>query len=581
MVSPLSSNLSFMKLSSIGKGILESPLIYTFFFMLILAKLRVIIYYGINFDEFAFLSIIFDLEHGEVKKAFTQGSIYIFHWMTFLPYNEITLIQIGRFCALVCHLLTGYFIYKSARFFYKDESAIFAPILWFSFSYVLWQGTSFRVDPFINVLLSCALFLSLNPAKNLKSSLIIGILIAISGFLSVKSIFMAIVIGGILILQFFDTHRKKQTLVQVFSIFSTSVLTFTILTAIHMHYNGLETGSLGGPTKNFAQVNDFIFDVEFFRGYIYLAHSIMYNPVYWLALFYSLLALALQKTTKENPIRAFSLLLLLLPLTTVLFYKNAYPYFYAFMLIPTTIVCINILDIIFDYLSPQKKKTFKQVIIILCCLQVYIHNIYKVGIHNNTSQTQIVENVHNIFPDKVPYLTDLGMISTYDNVGFFGKFILGRKYYNNGLYGTMESTIKNKKPVFILDHAEPPADAKNLEDVDFLPYLNEADKTFIKENYIPHWRGIYVSGKNIELPNEGTHKTFNIYIPGLYTIESKTPVTINEKNYMPNQTLMLKTGTHTISSANPAPPSSVTLRWGDHLHKPSNNDFEWLLYQSY
>ena len=64
------------------------------------------------------------------------------------------------------------------------------------------------------------------------------------------------------------------------------------------------------------------------------------------------------------------------------------------------------------------------------------------------------------------------------------------------------------------------------------------------------------------------NRSFEIIIPGKYTIESTQPVLIDDITYAPNQTITLDAGTHNIRVEKTRHRKKIHLRWGENLPKP-------------
>ena len=108
----------------------------------------------------------------------------------------------------------------------------------------------------------------------------------------------------------------------------------------------------------------------------------------------------------------------------------------------------------------------------------------------------------------------------------------------------------------------------------------EEDRNTLRANFIHHWGILYVAGKQFYFDSETKSHSFEIKIPGIYTYEGKVGVTINGAFHEDGDIIQFEKGSYTIISLEV--PAKSTLRWGNHIYKPSKNPstvpiFLWIL----
>ena len=96
--------------------------------------------------------------------------------------------------------------------------------------------------------------------------------------------------------------------------------------------------------------------------------------------------------------------------------------------------------------------------------------------------------------------------------------------------------------------------------------LFEEDFATLRDNYVHHWGTLYVAGKRLALSAEPM--SFEILIPGRYTLESAGEVLIDGQSYPAGSTLALTAGAHTIEGLEVGL-GEVVLRWGEDLYRPA------------
>jgi hypothetical protein len=266
----------------------------------------------------------------------------------------------------------------------------------------------------------------------------------------------------------------------------------------------------------------------------------------------------------------YLMLPLLIPLLSLLSYKFAYPYFYAFIIPPAVLfsgVLIN--KLVNDFKSRGSKITLVTIfsLILIFFLNFMAH--YKIHAFNQTvSQKEIVDVVHKIFSEPVPYIDRCSMISSFPKVGLQMTTWDMEKYVDANR-PIMRRILLKHSPVFIL---------ANIVHLDLsLPRgqtgiykinpLFEEDFNILKENFIHHWGSIYVAGKQFYFDSIGRSQIIKILIPGIYTLEADGKVMINGVVYEPGSKIKFERMTYTIEPLKL--PMTVRLRWGNDLYKPS------------
>ena len=79
-----------------------------------------------NWDEFHFLSLIFEHRRGELTQALQTFHVHLFSWLTALPTDELGMIVAGRAVMWVFHLATLWFLYRTARALVSGPGALWA-----------------------------------------------------------------------------------------------------------------------------------------------------------------------------------------------------------------------------------------------------------------------------------------------------------------------------------------------------------------------------------------------------------------------------------------------------------------------
>jgi hypothetical protein len=185
------------------------------------------------------------------------------------------------------------------------------------------------------------------------------------------------------------------------------------------------------------------------------------------------------------------------------------------------------------------------------------------------AQAETVRVVHAMFPVPVPYIDRNSMIASFPKVGFFMS-TWGLESYRAANRPIMADLLARRAPPLLiantlaLDLSQPDEDESKNNPYSLLP----ADMDILKENFIHHWGAIYVAGKSLSLAAGAGTQTFEILIPGLYTLEVEGMVILDGALHSPGVHVDLTRGSHRMAA--PAGQAlQVTLRWGRDLFLPA------------
>jgi hypothetical protein len=134
----------------------------------------------------------------------------------------------------------------------------------------------------------------------------------------------------------------------------------------------------------------------------------------------------------------------------------------------------------------------------------------------------------------------------------------------------MKDILTQRRPLFLLANVPhlnlslPRSKAVSATNYSLL----EEDWSVLKSNFIYHWGPLYVIGKQFKFNSGADSQSFEILIPGEYTLEGELDVSVNGIVYRPGDIINLKKGNHTVTAIQNS--GKAALRWGKHLYIPEN-----------
>ena len=532
-------------------------------------KLQLIFLQNINWDEFLYLAKIYSASRGELSSALQSVYIHAFGWLTLVSDNEVEQIIAARAVMFILQVATCALIMALAiRLYRSPAAALIAMLTYLSFSYNVIHGTSFRADPIAAFLLLFALWLLSRERGGLQEILWAALLTAIAGMVTIKSIFYAPTLGlAVLYFRGTDDMRKRSADLLLFSLIT--LITFALLYLLHRYSLGTarDFSATGMITSSYKKVIELD---KLFPNWRYLEPTIRPDLLAWMLMLSGATLAAIALLFGKRQRLHAGLLGLGLPLLSLVFYRNTFPYYYCFVLAAPAVLAAGPVAMLEKRLAHGEEHVFKAIAVILfIVLGANFISYYQQNDSDRTVQQRlVVDTIHRMFPHPIPYIDRSTMIPSFRKVGFFMS-TWGIDNYRDAGQPIMRNLLIREHPLFLL------ATIRTLELDRPYPNNNRAllaeDFKVLQDNFIHHWGVIWVAGKQIEFPAPGIAHAFEILIPGTYTVESPDAISIDGREYSRGSAVVLSPGNHTALSRHAN--SSLVLRWGQGLYRPAERTF--------
>jgi len=509
----------------------------------------------INWDEFWFLSRLYQYREGALSASLQTFYVHLFAWLPHVSNNVIGRIVSARVLMLGLEAGTFALIYSSARRFVSREAALLGLFTYASLNYVLIHGAAFRADPIATFLLMSSVALFLAPQPAWKSMIAGALAMALAGLVTAKSVFYLPPIAAILLWRFIESDNRRAFALKLGAAAAISMLAFAAAFVLHR-------ASLAPPRPGSAVSTGFVIGMAFAPGafartWPYMSAAMIGNPATFAAA-----ALGIRQCISETAkarLRSLALLSFAFPLLTLFFYRNSFPYYYPFALAPAAILACLAFD--------RMQYVWERAAWALACAVFLIIQFANALSPGQAAERETLAAVRKIFPQAAAYFDYCGMASDYRHAGFFMSTWGIERYRLMGKPVFREAIAGKDPPLFVI--ADTPvlheALAPGSEDIGDGYKLFSADARALRANYVHHWGAIWVAGK--DLGALGAARAVAIEIPGSYTIEASAPVLIDNVTYKPSTIVRLARGTHNVQSAIE---QHVILRYGDHLFRPAS-----------
>jgi hypothetical protein len=527
---------------------------------------------NINWDEYNYLSTIYDYQSGRKIAPIQSFHVHFFGWLTSISGGEIQQIFIARYFQLSLLLLSMLFLYLILRRYSNNTNALFSIILAISFTDIIRHGFSFRPDPICLFLFILSIYML--QKNNVFLSSCAGFIFAFSFLISIKTVFYLPTILFLFAISIYAAEYKSKFLINIIFYFIAAISSLIILYFFHNYLisknSSIElTSSLIHGQEKIAQAGSKVFWTgRFFPRRIYIFRSITENFVtYFVILVGILISFKRLCSSKKNFIYAY-ILSFSLPFLTLAFYRNAFPYYFTFIIPPAILATIAYSEIEISFRNKANYK-FCFFLITFPILIAIINSSYLIKTRLNDqlkSQHELINTVHRMFPDPVPYIDRNNMIASFPQAGFWMS-TWGIESYRFTGTPIMRSILEKQQPKFLIANTNTLRinDERNFGENNSIYHLFDEDYIILKENFIHHWGALYVPGKTFVKFRKDSYQIFSIIIEGIYTVESDGDLLIDDNLIDSGGVLFLKKGQHTIQKIKA---NTVRLRFGDHLYRP-------------
>lgn len=522
---------------------------------------------NLNWDEFHFLSKIYIHDRGELGDRFMTLHVHLFGWLRWVSDNEVDQLMAARTTMFLARLGTCVGLFLLGRRLMGATGALFGIIVGLVFGFVMRHGETFRFDPMLAFAFVLAATLLVLRMHSRIAIIVAGLAIAVAAMISIKIVFFAPTVFVIFAATWWHSSERKLIAMQ-FGLFAlVTFVGFGLLYVAHAATLAEHVGPSSGQgfleramdrmlvwDENFPQLDTFI-DTLHWDGtvwfMIFLGGAIAIGDVLHLE--------------GEERVRAVILVSLLIPVGSLVIYRNAFAYFYVTVIPPAALVAGLVAARIVERL--RSRPLIAALLVGLVAYPV-AKKAWKFHEFNKqdevTKQRMVLAGIHQMFPEPVPFIDRCNMVASYPMVGPFMSTIVMEHYREAG-EPQMKRILAEKQPKFVLANVGSLELSRRYGRVDSDRRLLKADYNALQGNFIRHWGPVWVAGWKRKAVGRIPVKV-HILIEGTYTVEGVAPVEIDGKVYEPGQTLVLVGGEHRVRSAGKK--QKITLRYGDNLVKP-------------
>lgn len=530
---------------------------------LLITKFQLLHTLNINWDEFHFASQIHEFQRGHLEAELQTFHVHLFSWIRSVSGSGIDQILAAREFMFGLRVVTCLCLFAIGWQLYGTTGALVAVIASLAFSYTIIHGESFRPDPIIVTCFLVSALLLVTWPEELAATLAAAILMALSMLISIKSVIYAPSI--VLLWATVIAHSSQRvTVLRNAAIFSVTSIAIAVC-LLAWHKSSLSTFSSEPISTRLVSTGASMLNAppkQIFKT------TFDWDRSWWILLLLATILSASHAILKNSEQRRTALLVfaMVLPVATLGFYRNSFPYYYVCLVPPAALAIGYLVSLMQEKLSSRQIITAGLIAIgIVLSLSRTVRVVQSNSFDSISPQRHVIAAVTEIFPSPVPYIDRCSMVIDYPKLGIFMSTIMTSLYRENAK-PIMQSLVERHQPPFLLQNSPGLFLDLTTSQLSRSPYrLLEADHEYLQRNYIPHWGPIWVAGYTRSIEQDAP-KSINIAVAGPYTVEAKKAVRLNGNVVAPGAVLHLSQGPLLVELAEG--PTEMVLRYGDHLPLP-------------
>ena len=517
------------------------------------AKLLLAWRLNVNWDEFFYLSQVHALARGELELLLQGAYTHLFRWVTTLQLQEVDQVVCLRVLMWALLVLSAGLLYRLARRFASPAGASFALLAFIASWPVLKHGASFRADSMLLPLTLAVLLLATRTSdRPLRNDLGAGLCLAAAFALTSKAVLL---LPALVVMVFasgvgtpLDAARAGgagRAVRRITWILVTAVPVSALLIAAH----STQVVASAEPVGAFAvrTVTDALLDVPLLPRGEYFRNLVWQDLVFWAAL---LAGLAIAARLRAYVAAASALTLL-----PILYYRNAFPYYYPVMMAPAAIL----VALSADWLRQRRAGLLALAALGLLLIHHAWDGVMTLRFDEQQKQREVIAAVRRIFPANVPYIDHSGMIASFPKVNFLMSSWGVEDYLRRGRDFMPDLLSTSRPPPLLLANHGVLVPGTLL-----YRRLSAMDRKLLESTYVDYWGPIKVAGVEFAVPADGT-VTARVPFAGRYRLASGKSIQLNGVRLDPGETIEIPHAQESQVAATGMSGSAETARlvWAD------------------
>jgi hypothetical protein len=513
---------------------------------------------AVNGDEYIFLSTIYRVANGEPLGLLQTAYAHLFAWLPSVGHNEISQTALGRLVHVIFWAASLALLYRLGRKLLDPIGALATVALFAVFSYSIGNATSFRIDALLLPVLLGVAILLLNPTTGRVAAA--GALSGLAVALTIKAVLWAPAFIGLLAVGLWHSQNRLRP---ILAGAVAGTVTFAGIMLIHARLISMAPSDLPETVgRGSANAGRYMLFNGFVPQWEFLRNAVLANPATCILLIIGIGLAVIGLRQSEHRRSSLILLLLAMPILSVTFYTNAFPYAYL-TLMPTA--CL-LAGYAFSEFAGSGERAGRLAVLLFSGVAAVpmVHVALEYRSDAQQQQRQVVAEVHRLFSQPVPYLDGGGMLASFPGSGMNMTWFGIDTYRRSGSPAVTNYIHRDKPPLLIVNttslkvwDAEQPVSPE-------LRLLPQDEET-IRATYAHYWDQIWLAGRQWRDLAAGESRVFEIVVPGDHTLIAGGPVIVDGRTYQPWTTIPLEEGPHELRTTSAEP--DLRILWGTRLKR--------------
>lgn len=501
---------------------------------------------AINWDEFWHYSQIHQLAAGTLGRPLQTLHTRLFGWVTQLPGTGVDHIVVIRLFMFACEMVTTASIVALCARFSNRTIGVLCALAYLAFPYVFKHGYSFRFDPPAAALLMATLTIIAYSRLKPGAIVLAGTLLGIAPMVTIKIVLYAPAFAGLLWLRWSEQKFARDYIVRLVAVGAVSCAVFATIFLLHSQ------GQVGEPGPEsqtiVTKAAGAMFGFNAMPYWDYALAAIARAPITAMLIFASPFLIARSGRSRAERI---ALAGMLLPVTTLVFYHNTAPYYYAFMLPPVLVGCTAAMA--------WSVNRFGQTFMTAGLFAIGLTALVTDPPSAIDRQRTLLRAADTMFPGPVNYFDFCAFLGKFPQAnGFMTK--VGIDLYRASGAAPMRRAMERKVvPLVMADYPMFDRMFAGAEAPEFLP----RDAAALRDNYVHFWGPFWLAGKLVQ-PAQGARRE-EFLVPGPYTVRDAA-LAVDGKEYPAGAIITLDRGLHTVRATGG---DDARLVWGNRIREPS------------
>ena len=489
---------------------------------------------NVNWDEFYFLSHVHAWLEGRLDRPMQTFFVRGFGWLPQVSDNEVDQIKVARLAMVACLAVTSVAIYRIAARMTDAAAAKVAVLAFLASGFVLPYGAGFRADPVAASLVMTAAALIITSDMRLASALAVALTGGLALLVTVKSVLYLPVVLGALV---YRIDRRDVILRTI----AAGMLALVLAALAYVwHASGLvvATGNDTASNARDAVTTTLLSGQILPRRNDILLWGLLSIPALFLVM------TGLRSKAQGQP--GTHLWLFALPCLSLVVYRNAFPYFFPYIVPPLMVLAA---------LGAQHLRQDRRLAWSVGAMLVFgLAQAALAFRESNAAQEATLAEVHRLFPTPVPYIDQHSMVASFPKQGFFMSS-WGLQNYRAAGRPVFADIIATTAPPLLLADREALYMAVRFGGGKPGALLPE-DQAVLQQSYLHYAGVIWLAGRSFT--GTGAEVALSMPMAGRYRIESLAPVRLDGVERRPGEVVLLGRDGHLVQAS---PGLEVRLIW--------------------